>query len=147
VRTARPLYTGLRVRDLDRSVRFYRALGFRQTLRLKTGLGEAAQLEHPSNGFTLELNVFPKGSKAYEPLRRGTELDHLGFEVKDVDGTTRRLVRAGGKVTWRPYDTKIWIHGKGVFDGRAAYVSDPDGVWIELLGPARGPPQRRRRGA
>ena len=130
----RPLYTGLRVRNLDRSIRFYKALGFRQTLRLRTGLGEAAQLEHPSNGFTLELNHFKRGTWAWEPVRRGTELDHLGFEVQDVDQLVRRLLRAGGTVKVEPYDTGILIHGKGQFRGRAAYVSDPDGVWIELMG-------------
>lgn len=138
----RPLYTGLRVRNLDRSIRFYRALGFRRTLRLRNPLGEAAQLRHPVNRFTLELNFFPKGSEAWAPLRRGTELDHLGFEVDDVDATVKRLVRAGGKVVREPYATGIWIEGKGQFHGRAAYVADPDGVWIELMGPQ--PPTARR---
>lgn len=131
----RPLYTGLRVRDLDRSIRFYKRLGFLQTIRMKTALGEAAQLEHPGSGFTIELNYFPKGSEAYEPYRRGTELDHLGFEVDDVDAWTDRLRRAGGKVKVKPFNSRILIHGKGTFDGRAAYVADPDGIWVELLGP------------
>lgn len=130
----RPLYTGLRVQNLNRSIRFYKRLGFQQTIRMKTALGEAAQLQHSSSGFTIELNYFPKGSKAYEPLRRGTELDHLGFEVDDVDAWTSRLRRAGGKVRVEPYNSQIVIHGEGTFDGRAAYVADPDGIWIELLG-------------
>lgn len=131
----RPLYTGLRVRSLDRAVRFYRALGFRQTIRTKTTLGEVSQLEHPSGGFTIELNYFPKGSKAYEPIRRGTELDHLGFEVDDVDALVDRLCRVGGKVRVKPFNSQIVIHGRDPFDGRAAYVADPDGIWIELMGP------------
>lgn len=131
----RPLYTGLRARNLDRSIRFYRVLKFRQTLRMKTSLGEFAQLEYPSSGFTIELNYFPKGSKAYEPLRRGTELDHFGFEVDDVDAWVNKLCRVGGKVKMKPFNAKIIIYGKTTFDGRAAYVADPDGVWIELLGP------------
>jgi len=133
-----PLYTGLRVRNLERSIRFYRALGFRQTIRMKTVLGECAQLEHPRSGFTIELNYFPRGSRAYEPLRKGTELDHFGFQVSDVDACVTRLCRAGGKVKVRPFNCKIIIHQRGVArdswkDGRGAYVSDPDGIWIELL--------------
>ena len=138
----RPLYTGLRVRDLDRSIRFYKRLGFQQTIRMKTALGEAAQLEHPSSGFTIELNYFPKGSRVYEPLKKGTELDHFGFEVDDVDAWVTKLCRVGGKVKIRPFNGKIIIHKKGAThdswkDGRASFVADPDGIWIELLGPLR----------
>lgn len=130
-----PLYTGLRVRNLERSIRFYKMLGFRQTIRMRTTLGEFAQLEHPSSGFTVELNHFPRGSRAYEPLRKGTELDHFGFEVDDVDAWVKKLGRVGGKVKIKPFNSQIIIYGKGTFDGRAAYLADPDGIWIELLGP------------
>jgi catechol 2,3-dioxygenase-like lactoylglutathione lyase family enzyme len=102
-----------------------------------TALGEVAQLEHPSSGFTIELNYFPRGSRAYEPIRKGTELDHFGFEVCDVDAWVKKLCRAGGKVKMKPFNSQIIIHGKGTFNGRAAYVADPDGVWIELLGSLR----------
>jgi catechol 2,3-dioxygenase-like lactoylglutathione lyase family enzyme len=142
----RPLYTGLRIKNLTKSIRFYRALGFRQTMRMKTLLGELVQLEHPSSGFTIELNYFPRTSRVYEPLRKGTELDHFGFEVGDVDWCVKRLCRAGGKVKSRPHDCKVIIHETGAthdswVDGRAAYVADPDGIWIELLG--RLHPRRR----
>jgi len=137
-----PLYTGLRVRNLQRSMRFYKALGFRQTMRMKTALGEFAQLEHARSGFTIELNYFPKGSRVYESLRRGTELDHFGFEVGDVDSCVRRLCRAGGRVKSRPHNCGIIIHERGAAqdnweEGRAAFVADPDGIWIELLGPSK----------
>ncbi len=94
-----PLYTGLRVRNLARSIRFYKVLKFRQTIRMKTTLGEFAQLEHPSTGFTIELNHFPRRSRAYEPLRKGTELDHFGFEVDDVDAWVKKLCHAGGNAS------------------------------------------------
>ena len=109
---------------------------------MRTFLGEFAQLEHPGSGFTIELNHFPRGSKAYEPLRKGTELDHFGFEVDNVDAWVTKLCRAGGKVKIRPHDGKIIIHEKGAAhdsweDGRGAFVADPDGIWIELLGRIR----------
>ena len=137
-----PLYTGLRVRSLKRSIRFYRMLGFRQTMRMKTAIGEFAQLEHPRSGFTIELNYFRRGSSAYEPPRRGTELDHFGFEVGDVDRCVTKLRSVGGKVKRRPHNCGIIIHRRGVAhdrweDGRAAFVADPDGIWIELLGPSK----------
>jgi len=130
----RPIYTGLRVRNMDRSILFYKTLGFRQTLRGKSALGEYAQLEHRNSGFTIELNYFPKVSSVYEPLRKGTELDHFGFEVDDVDAWVDRLSHVGGKVIWKPIDCHIVIYRRGTFNGRCSYVADPDGIWVELLG-------------
>jgi catechol 2,3-dioxygenase-like lactoylglutathione lyase family enzyme len=141
-RPIRPLYTGLRVRNLDRSIRFYRALGFRITLRLRTTLGLCVQLEHPVRRFTVELNQFRPGTRLDEPYRPGSELDHFGFSVDDVDRQVSKLCRAGGTVAIAPYDTSIVLPPRPAFDGRAAYVADPDGIWIELLGPTR----RRSRG-
>lgn len=135
--TVRPLYTGLRVRNLNRSLRFYRTLGFRETIRQRTKLGEFAQLEHPKGRFTIELNRFRRGTWRYEPYRAGSELDHFGFWVDDVDAWVLRLRRVGGKVRVRPFDGVIVIPPRPRFEGRAAYLADPDGVWIELMGPRR----------
>ena len=137
---ARPLYTGLRVRHLERSVRFYRALGFRTTLRMKSALGEAVQLAHPTNGVTIELNQFRRGTPVWERYRSGSEMDHFGVWVDDVDAWVRRLVRAGGRVKWRPENCEVILPPRPWFDGRAAMVADPDGVWVELM----GPPSRSR---
>lgn len=140
---ANPLYTGLRVRDVDRSVRFYRILGFRTTFRGRTSLGEFAQMEHPVHRFTIELNRFRPGSWHYEPYRRGSEMDHFGFWVDDVDAWVRRLVRVGGHVRVSPFESSIIIPPEPAFPGRAAYVADPDGIWIELMGPPRSLVSRR----
>ena len=136
--TARPLYTGLRVRNVGRSVRFYRVLGFRPTFWGRTSLGEFAQLEHPVHRFTIELNRFRPGTWQYEPYRRGSEMDHFGFWVDDVDAWVRRLLRVGGRTKVRPFETAIIIPPRPEFAGRAAYLADPDGIWIELMGPRRG---------
>lgn len=141
----RPLYTGLRVRNLDRSLRFYRSLGFRQTVRTRTPLGEFAQLEHPNGRFTIELNQFRRGGPFYEPYRAGSEIDHFGFWVDDVDAWVLRLRRAGGRVRIRPFDGRIVIPPRPWFDGRGAFVADPDGVWIELMGPRRRTAKRKPR--
>lgn len=141
---ARPLYTGLRVRNLEMSIRFYKALGFRSTMRGRTPLGEFAQLEHCSHRFTIELNRFRKGSSAYAPYRRGSEMDHFGFWVDDVDAWVRKLGDVGGTVKWPAQDCPIVIPPRPVFGGRAAYVADPDGIWIELMGPAKPRSSRRK---
>ncbi len=140
------LYTGLRVRNLERSVRFYQALGMRVVLRGRTRLGGYAHLSFPRSRHTVELNYFPRGSSAFEPFRRGSELDHLGFLVDDVDAWVSRLLRNGGKLKVRPFDAEIVLVGRRRFPGRAAYVEDPDGIWLELMGSSAKPATRRTPG-
>lgn len=144
-RRARFLYTGLRVHSLRRSVRIYRALGLREVLRGRTSLGEYVQLAPKGTTIALEFNFFRRGSKAYEPFRRGTELDHLGFWVDDVDRWVGRLRALGCRVRVPPFDGRIALPGPRTLAGRAAFLIDPDGFWIELMGPRRTRPPLRSR--
>lgn len=118
------IYTGVRVRDIDRSIDFYtRLLGMRVTFRMnirETG-GKIAILKSPRSRQRLELNWYPaKGLHAR--YRKGDELDHLGFTVPDVDGFLRRH-RRELKVRIKPFDEGPW---------RLAFIEDPDGAWVEL---------------
>lgn len=128
------LYSGIRVRDLRRSLAFYRAIGFRVLGkgRMEHG-GQYVHLVFPGSRHRLELNYYPKGNRFYEPFRRGTEFDHFGFFVSDVASWYRRALRAGGK------SVADFIEGKY----RLVYVNDPNGVCLEAFGPAR--PRRRSR--
>jgi catechol 2,3-dioxygenase-like lactoylglutathione lyase family enzyme len=74
----------------------------------------------------LELNYYPKGNRFYEPYRPGSELDHLGFAVDDVDGWVNKAKRLGGKIAADFRETAE----------RLAYIRDPDGVWLEFFGAA-----------
>jgi catechol 2,3-dioxygenase-like lactoylglutathione lyase family enzyme len=114
-------YTGIRVRDLERSRGFYTAgLGLvaGRTGRMAAG-GVWQELIDPESHAVLELNFYPD----QPPYREGDELDHLGFRVQDLDGTVRRLTGLGARIRIPPFR-----------DGeeRLAFLSDPDGVWIEL---------------
>ena len=130
------LYSGIRVRDLERSLRFYRALGFRVRARGRMEHGGVwVHLRFPGSHHRLELNYYPRGNRFYAPWRAGTEFDHFGFYARDVAGWRRRAERAGGKVV------ADFVEGRS----RLVYVSDPDGVWLEAFGPAR-PRRPRRRG-
>ena len=73
----------------------------------------------------LELNFYPKGSRFYEAYRAGSELDHLGFGVDDVDEWVERAKKLGGKVAVDFRET----------GERLVYLKDPDGVWVEFCGP------------
>ena len=122
-------YTGIRARDLDRSIGFYtRVLGmrvqWRQNIR-ETG-GKIAILKSPRGSQTLELNWYPR-TGIHRRYRRGDELDHLAFSVRDVDAFLRDH-RGEFAVVMKPFDEG---------SSRLAYITDPDGAWIELMSSLR----------
>jgi catechol 2,3-dioxygenase-like lactoylglutathione lyase family enzyme len=117
-------YTGIRVRDLERSRRFYTeglGLVFQKRGRMAAG-GIWEELADPESLAKLELNFYP----GEPPYREGDELDHLGFQVRGLDAVTSRLVALGARI-------RIPAFEEGGF--RLAFLSDPDGVWIELQEP------------
>lgn len=129
-------YVGLQVRDLERSLAFYRdALGMALHSREKVPEtdGEWAELESPGSPQRLELNWYPEGSRHFAgPYRRGDELDHLAFECEDADLAYRELVARGARPAIPPFTEG---------GSRLAFVEDPDGITIELASPARSDAQ------
>ena len=83
------VYFGIRVRNMNRSLRFYtRVLGMKVVHRgamLHGGI--FVHLKQPGSAQRLELNCYPSKNRFYEKYRPGTEMDHLGFWVDDVDRT------------------------------------------------------------
>jgi catechol 2,3-dioxygenase-like lactoylglutathione lyase family enzyme len=123
------LYVGIRVRDLGRSLRFYAGLGFQATHRGTMYHGGAfVQLRAPGSRAHVELNWYPRGSEFFEPWRKGTEFDHFGFWVDDVDAAVRRVRRFGGRVATQ-------LPRERTPGTRHLSARDPDGNWLELMGP------------
>jgi len=123
------VYSGLRVRDLARSLRFYRKLGFRvyRRGRMEHG-GVWVQLTFPGAAQRIELNYYPPSCRFYEPFRKGAEFDHFGFRVSDVEAWARTLRRKRFRITARIREA----------DENLVYIRDPDGNWIEFFGPSPG---------
>ena len=127
-------YTGIQVRELRRSLRFYRSLGLKATNRgtMAHG-GKWVQMKESSTGQKLELNWYPKRSRFYERYKNGSELDHIGFIVDDAVKWFKLLVKRGAKPAAGPFGDEAET---------LAYVKDPDGIWIELIGPGTKPTER-----
>lgn len=149
----RVTHVGVCVSDLERSIHFYcNRLGFQYLSRIHLA-GEpsdtllalqgvdahVAYLER--DGFRLELLGFV--SPRSEPLEPPRRMNHFGFthlslRVTDLDETVERLRAEGVQVLDR---TRIDIAARGSV---AVMITDPDGLWIELVqsrtDPAR-PPQ------
>ena len=126
-------YSGVRVTDLERSLRFYtEALGLKEVARgdlSQFGRGTWILLRDPASRQRLELNWYPKGSQFDVPFVVGEGLDHVGFFLGAVPAATlgrvyRRLLNQGaGPTNVTPASTNGWV----------GYVTDPDGNWIEIF--------------
>jgi catechol 2,3-dioxygenase-like lactoylglutathione lyase family enzyme len=81
--------------------------------------GQFEELKDPVSGQVLELNYYPD----QPPYREGDELDHLGFRVDDLEATIERLEAMGARVRIAPFQEG---------SVRLAFLSDPDGIWVEL---------------
>lgn len=123
-------YTGIRIRDLKRSLRFYtKVIGLQVSNEgyMSHG-GRFVNLVDKETGQHLELNWYPRRSQFYKAYKSGEELDHLGFEVGDARSSFADLISKGARPAVKPfYDGGYWL----------AFVKDPDGIWIELLSKAR----------
>ena len=135
-------HIGICVSNLERSIRFYRdALGFSYVsdlevagepsdtlLRLEGVKLKAVYLER--DGFRIELLHY--ASPARKPAPRAREMNdlgltHMSFRVDDFEATLAALQAAGAKVL---EETIVRIPGG---DPLAAFLTDPDGVLIELV--------------
>ena len=118
-------YTGLRVRDLDASVRFYtNVLGMKAGSRktMPETKGVLVDLVSEGGGPPLELNYYEPGSPFAKEYAAGEALDHLGFKVSDLDQAIAEARKAGYPVVQEMASpTSRWV-----------YVQDPNGIWIEL---------------
>lgn len=120
------VYSGLRVRNLRRSLNFYRSLGFTVKNRGKMGHGgQWVHLRYPGAVQRVELNYYPRSNRYYEPFRKGTEFDHLGFRVSDVEAWESELRRRKLPIVARIRERRENI----------VYTRDPDGNWLEFFGP------------
>jgi lactoylglutathione lyase len=119
-------YTGIRVRNLKRSVRFYTRLFGMKNLghwKIDASGGEVVTLKSAEGESLLELNYYPRGSPFYAKYSVGEGLDHLAFGFSDLDAAIARARRIGHPVIKE-------MKGK---TGRWAYIKDPDGIWIEIF--------------
>ena len=118
-------YTGLRVRDLVRSLRFYaRGLGLLEIRRGETAHGGVwVLLEDPASRQRLELNWYRPGTRYATTYRAGEELDHLGIRTDEPEELARHLVAEGAREVERQKD------GAG---SEVIFLADPDGVVLEL---------------
>ena len=125
------IYTGIRVKNMDESIRFYtQVLGMtvaEKRQRTEPTKGEVVTLKSPSSDQLLELNYYREESPFYAPYSNGEDLDHIAFDVENLDRAVSDLKKRGVEVAIEPNQIGVEIGWK------EAFVKDPNGIWIELL--------------
>ncbi|HYF27621.1 MAG TPA: VOC family protein [Baekduia sp.] len=117
------IHTCYRIGDIDRSVRFYEALGFEELRRMPIR-DEAINvfMGLPGDGARLEL-TYNHGVDSYD---LGTGYNHIAITAEDLDATLERLAAQGIEPEKPPYTVR-----EG--GSRLCFVRDPDGYRIELI--------------
>lgn len=124
----RLLHTMLRVGDLPRSIDFYTQI---------LGMTLLRQQEYPEGKFTLAFLGYGDESHntvleltynwGVENYEIGSGFGHLAIEVDDVYAATEKMRQQGGKIL---RDAGPMNAGTTII----AFVADPDGYEIELIG-------------
>ena len=117
------LHTRYRVKDLEKTVNFYKnVLGLEEIRRHTSGRGsQLVFLKAPDSAEEIEICKFDESG----PVLVGPDLTHLAFEVDDLEEFARESASKGYPLSDGPHKTS----GGGVI----AFVDAPEGYEIELI--------------
>ncbi len=124
------LHTSITVREMDESLRFYTevlGLEFERRRAIPENHAEIAFVKDPASGARVELTHWD-GKDRFDP---GEQLDHLAFEVPDLDRFLETARARQVRIAKEPYR----LSGGS---SRIAFILDPNDVWIELIERAPG---------
>ena len=117
------LHTRYRVKDLEKTVDFYKnVLGLEEKRRHTSGRGsQLVFLKAPQSDEEIEICKFDESG----PVVVGPDLTHLAFEVDDLEKFARESASKGYPLSDGPHKTS----GGSVI----AFVDAPEGYEIELI--------------
>ena len=119
------IHTCYRITDIDRSIAFYEALGFKESGRIPIR-DEAINvfMNQPGDGEAPRLELtYNFGVDSYEI---GTGYGHIAITTDDIDAALAALAEQGIEPERPPYT----IREGG---NRLTFVKDPDGYRVEIL--------------
>jgi len=116
------LHTRYRVKDLEKTVSFYRdVLGLQEVRRHTSGRGSRLVFfKAPQSEEEIEICKFDESG----PVVVGPDLTHLAFEVDDLDAFARESAAKGYPLSDGPHPSD---------SGRIAFIDAPEGYEIELI--------------
>ena len=116
------LHTRYRVRDLEKTVSFYKdVLGLKEVRRHTSGRGsQLVFLRAPEGDEEIEICKFDQSG----PVVVGPDLTHLAFEVDDLEKFAREAAAKGYPLSDGPHSTG---------SSKIAFIDAPEGYEIELI--------------
>lgn len=118
------LHTRIRVRDLARSIEFYKTLGYEVgESKISPEGNSLAFLELPGNEVFLELCHSPDYAASCPE-----DLMHTALGVPDIIAYCDRIEQAGLEIWPSAWREKFSSGGR-----KMAFVTDPDGYEVEIL--------------
>ncbi len=126
------LHTSITVRHMDESLQFYTevlGLEFERRRTIPENHAEIAFVKDPASGARVELTHW-EGKDDFDP---GEQLDHLAFEVTDLDRFLMKMRTKNVRIAKEPYRLSGGT-------SRIAFILAPHAGWIELIvhAPATG---------
>tara|TARA_B110000879_G_C11131851_1_gene496355 strand:- start:503 stop:901 length:399 start_codon:yes stop_codon:yes gene_type:complete len=121
-------HVGLRIRDLDTSLKFYEGLGFK-FIAGPVGPEPAAIIEHPSGvNINFILNASsdaPQSNILMKEEIKYPGYTHIALEITDAESVSNQIEKLGVKITER-------VEYKGA---KFFFIRDPDDNVIEFHQP------------
>jgi catechol 2,3-dioxygenase-like lactoylglutathione lyase family enzyme len=123
-------HTGIPVTDIKISEAFYGRLGFRNvmasTFKSNGGKGTVAMMK--LNNMILELYQMPEAELKEIGERKNGHIDHIAFDVDNIDETFRELKAAAFNIIEeQPVFLAFWKNGCKYFN-----ITGPDGERLEF---------------
>jgi len=120
------LHTRYRVKDLEKTVSFYKdVLGLKELRRQRSGRGsQLVFLKAPESDEEIEICKFDESG----PVVVGLDLTHLAFEVNNLEEFAKETAAKGYPLSDGPHKSS---------SGKIAFIDAPEGYEIELIEHAR----------
>src|SRR4051812_48898993 len=117
------LHTRYRVKDLEKTVSFYKdVLGLQEVRRHTSGRGsQLVFLKAPGSEEEIELCKFDESG----PVKVGPDLTHLAFQVENLDEFAKQAASKGYPLSDGPHRSQS---GDAI-----AFIDAPEGYEIELI--------------
>jgi lactoylglutathione lyase len=117
------LHTRYRVKDLEKTVSFYKdVLGLKEVRRTTSGRGsQLVFFKALGSEEEIEICKFDESG----PVQVGPDLTHLAFEVDDLEEFAREAAQKGYPLSDGPHRTE----GGSVI----AFIDAPEGYEVELI--------------
>jgi lactoylglutathione lyase len=123
-------HVGIAVTHILNSIVFYNRLGFRKIMQagFESDGGQGAAVMMENNGIVIELYEMPASQIEDIRQRKNGHIDHIAFDVSDIDSVFKSLKGAGFEIEDdEPILLDFWEKGCRYFT-----VIGPDGERLEF---------------